>query len=177
MAQAYIDGGPEAGNKMMSDFDAVTQKIGEDVEGMLEAKNKAVEAILTNLKEEVQAEHQVADMNTYFTIAFVILLAVAMAGNFVVLTRRVMRPLDKIVESIRQIGAGLYDQPIDFANRPDEVGEIGAALCAFQENGLKREQFERLENTNRERERLRQNHMETVLNDYRDVRSSLNFYT
>jgi len=169
MAQAYVDGGPEAGNKMMSDFDKVAEKINGDIDRILEAKRKNIEKTIALIDSEAEMEREAALWRNYLVYGFLAVFLVSMTAIVMLLIGRVIRPLDAATRAIKQMATGRHDVDIAFAGRGDEFGEIGSALETFRQNGIEREKLQNRETATRELERMRQDYMEKVVGEFRSV--------
>ncbi|WP_431028712.1 methyl-accepting chemotaxis protein [Lysinibacillus sp. LZ02] len=120
MAQNYIDGGPEQGNKIMGEFDATSIAINKMVD---ELKQESV-AQTTNGLQDIQ---QLLDNNTNFFImmfSFVILIGIIIA---LLLSRSIISPLQQIIHSTEQIAKGDLGTSVRL-NRKDELGKLAEAF-------------------------------------------------
>ncbi|TIX92135.1 methyl-accepting chemotaxis protein [Rhizobium sp. P44RR-XXIV] len=50
-------------------------------------------------------------------------------------TVHLSRPIRKVTDAIKQVADGKFDIDVPFAGRPDEIGEMAAAVDVFKENG------------------------------------------
>lgn len=50
-------------------------------------------------------------------------------------TVHLSRPIRKVTDAIKQVADGQFDIEVPFAGRPDEIGEMAAAVDVFKENG------------------------------------------
>ena len=55
---------------------------------------------------------------------------------------RVVRPMAKMTETMRQVAEGNLDQPIPYEGRRDEMGRLARALAVFRQNALERRRVE-----------------------------------
>jgi methyl-accepting chemotaxis protein len=67
------------------------------------------------------------------SLAFLLALAVTMAGVYVV-RNRLMRPVRAILDAIARIGARDYATPVPQSRHPDEFGTMAAALESLRES-------------------------------------------
>ena len=138
MARAYVDRGPEGGNPMMGDFDAVAEKIGAATDALVAEVETVAAARLDRLKRNTQA---VADGNGTVTTLVLLLagvgLAVALAGGIY------LHALFGRAFSALQFDLGLItrgDTRTPFAldpGRKDEFGRLAAALGEFRASLLR----------------------------------------
>lgn len=124
MAQAYIDDGPDSGNKTMADFDKVAADITGDVDNFLAATVKRVESSVT---KQTQAA---ADVRTALIVGSLVTL-VGLTILFVIMSRA--------LALLPAIAAKLASGDLTFAvdtNRQDEVGQIMNSLHGVRDRLL-----------------------------------------
>lgn len=131
MAQAYIDGGPASGNKMMAGFDAQAEALSESIQALtkliedhsakdLAAMRKQSAEILSSNK------HMVNAMIVPTIIAFII------AAFGIVVVARTVKNLSSITESVENIADGDLETPVAVRNLQNEIGRIGSAIDDFR---------------------------------------------
>jgi methyl-accepting chemotaxis protein len=125
MAKAYIEGGAQAGNKMMAGFDEAAESINNSIEPFLEEQ-------LAELDSEM--ERTLSAMNSL--IAVITLGAVAMLVLIVistlVITRSICRPLAEVTAMLRDISEGEGDLTKRLnADSKDELGELATYFNKF----------------------------------------------
>ncbi len=74
------------------------------------------------------------------SLAFLIALAVTLAGVYVV-RNRLMRPVHAILDAIARIGARDYATPVPQSRHPDEFGTMAAALESLRESAATAERL------------------------------------
>ncbi|MDA9504972.1 chemotaxis protein [Bradyrhizobium sp. CCBAU 11386] len=74
------------------------------------------------------------------SLAFLVALAVTMAGVYVV-RNRLMRPVRAILDAIARIGARDYATPVPQSRYPDEFGTMAAALESLRESAATAERL------------------------------------
>jgi methyl-accepting chemotaxis protein len=116
MAQAYVDKGPAGGNAMMADFDAVAEKISEDVDKFL---NNAKQNTVASLSSQNKA----ADSSTYY-IGIGSLLILALIALTYFMNRSTISSLDKFIKNFGVMSEGDLTPKAD-ASRKDELGQLG----------------------------------------------------
>lgn len=124
MAQSYIEGGPEKGNKMMGDFDETSIAINELVDEFTSGSVAKTEENLTRIQELI-------DRNTKFFLivySLVIVIGIVVAT---LLSRSIINPLDKIINSTNAIASGDLGQSV-LLNRKDELGKLSQSFDAMR---------------------------------------------
>ncbi|HAI30261.1 MAG TPA: hypothetical protein DHW36_09300, partial [Thalassospira sp.] len=136
MAQGYIDGGPEVGNKMMANFDDAAANLASALEIAVEhteTYSKSIEdelvAKLTGLERNVES---VFVLTTVVTIASIIVCALIAW----VMHRRISAPVAESVTTLAQLADGKYDVKLTETKRNDEVGDLVRVMHVFRETGL-----------------------------------------
>ncbi|MEN8195794.1 MAG: methyl-accepting chemotaxis protein, partial [Pseudomonadota bacterium] len=141
MAQAYIDYGPAAGNRMMSAFDAVAAEIGE-------ATDELVAVVEADVTKNIEHQRMVAativndNKNMLFrvSVAGIIGLVAAAFGGFM-LYRRVSGGLEYLQNDIDLLSdfatakGEADEESLDLKlneKRGDEFGLVGGALRLFE---------------------------------------------
>lgn len=160
MAQGYIDGGPEVGNKMMGDFDATAARLADALEVAVEQTDSFSESIESALIA------QMAGLESNVEMVFVLTTTVTIASILVCaliawfMHHRIAAPVAKSVTTLAALADGKYDVQLSKSERSDEVGDLVRVMHVFRETGLNnlkmREQQEanRLENEKQRRQSL-----------------------
>lgn len=125
MAQAYIDEGPQSGNRMMAEFDAVAAKMSENVDTMLARIDGDTSADL--VRQQQRADSMVRSIG----ISAVVVLA-GIIGLFFSMIRAI-NCLPLIREEMRKVASGDLTSDIQIT-REDEFGELMESLRAMQQN-------------------------------------------
>ena len=120
MAKGYIEGGPEAGNKMMDDFDETAEKLAAALGPFVEAQVKEVDEMSGNIIKLVDNLKAAVSVICLFSIAVIIL-----SGMF--LTHTITRPLEKVMDLARLLSSGDLMQTIDL-HQKDEFGKMSDSL-------------------------------------------------
>jgi methyl-accepting chemotaxis protein len=132
MAQAYVDSGPEQGNKLMGQFDAVALALKAEIQPFVAEHNE-------ELNQKVY-EMRVA-LNSFKSTTVIMSIA-AVIGAFLVgwlLVYSITKPLKESVAMIQQIDRGNLDERLNMI-RKDEFGVLARHLDQFAEN-LQKEVF------------------------------------
>jgi methyl-accepting chemotaxis protein len=125
MAEAYISGGPEAGNLLMGDFDVAAEGLQEQLEPFIEQQISQ----LTGSIDFILASVDRFLFNCVLGVVYTVLLC-GLVAWFV--TRSVTHPLNKLITALRDIAEGEGDltQRVDESSK-DELGEVGRWFNAF----------------------------------------------
>ncbi|MEQ9344820.1 MAG: HAMP domain-containing methyl-accepting chemotaxis protein [Thalassospira sp.] len=136
MAQGYIDGGPEVGNKMMGNFDDAAANLAEALEVAVEKTetySAAVEAELVQKLQGLESNVQfIFIMTTVATIAAILVCALIA----LVMHRRISKPIAESVSALATLADGNYDLAIKKSGRNDEVGDLVRVMHVFRETGM-----------------------------------------
>lgn len=120
MAQTYVDGGPEQGNKLMASFD-------EAAENMTEALTPFIESQENELSESMSIIISTAGKTKIFTLIAGLLTLCAGATIAFFTTRSITRPIQKVVDFIDKIAKGDFTSSLTI-DQQDEIGKMSAAL-------------------------------------------------
>ena len=116
MALAYIDQGPDGGNKIMAEFDTTAEAINSKVDQFVDEFRTSNNAVQQQQKEDSQ---QLENLNYIFSLAYFILLSILIIGG----TTYVTSPAKKLVETLQRIAYGDLTQILEVKNK-DELGDI-----------------------------------------------------
>ena len=123
MAKAYVSGGPEAGNKLMTGFDAAS-------EDLQKALAPFVKAQVVQMKGDLSASAAKADQVSQ-TGLIIVALALALAALVAWwVTRSITLPLTRALGVARRVAAGELDTRIDAD--ASEIGQLMAPLAKMQ---------------------------------------------
>ncbi|WP_312110242.1 methyl-accepting chemotaxis protein [Brevibacillus reuszeri] len=126
MTQAYVEGGPEAGNQFMGDFDLRAEEINQDMDAFRKEKMEQITASVSNIQDSITLS------NRLLIIFFICVLAVS--GTIAIwLGKSINRPLRKLNQSAMLISHGKLDQPIT-AESNDELGQLAKAFEQMRAN-------------------------------------------
>ncbi|MCW8854510.1 MAG: methyl-accepting chemotaxis protein [Gammaproteobacteria bacterium] len=121
MAQAYIDNGPEGGNRMMTAFDSVAADMTESVDAFLAATMNRIS------NESIQQAKDVDTARTLIVASSALILTIM--AIFVFLTHRSLSRLPKAISCIQKIAAG----DLSISLNPVKHDEIGNLLRAVDD--------------------------------------------
>ncbi|MBF0156334.1 MAG: bacteriohemerythrin [Magnetococcales bacterium] len=124
MAKAYVEGGPEAGNRLMHDFDREATALTEILRPFVTARVELANEVLAGIESEV----------VEFRNGSTLLLAVAvglvgLVGWFLV--RAILGRLIPLGEALHAIGLGELTARVTDCDRPDEIAAIGREINAM----------------------------------------------
>jgi len=119
MARAYIEQGPEGGNRMMSGFDETAEKLATRVDGLISPIDEMVAA---------QAQQQKALAHRASVILAAVSAAILAAVLFLywLISRRLAR-LGKVIRHVKSIGEGNLGNRLTVDSN-DEIGQLTHAL-------------------------------------------------
>jgi len=123
MAQAYIDSGPEGGNKMMASFDSVAAKISESVDAFLE---KSIQRSGAALHEEEELSLQ-AEKTVIITVLAVL---VGLVLLYFIMTNMV-KTLSLLPPVVNKLAVGDLTTTFQVEGE-DEVSQIMSSLDTMQ---------------------------------------------
>ena len=136
MANAFISGGPEAGNTLMAAFDSRAEAIAEDIDqlhAIMDDIGFEEEQHLRQATTELQSLNQ-----TLFRLAWgVALAAVAlMSGCVWVIRRQVIAPLLHLHACLVELARENFDVTVRYQERKDEIGAMARGVEHFKEKGI-----------------------------------------
>ncbi|SMD18966.1 HAMP domain-containing methyl-accepting chemotaxis protein [Rhizobium sp. RU36D] len=143
MANAYIAGGPAAGNKFMGTFDATSDKLQKEVEasgsivaGIVASDVKAAEAQSAALEARASSF-----FNTMVALCIALLAIGAAIAIFV--SRRLVRPVTTITNYMSGLAKGDLTTDVPHTGRTDEIGDMASAIAVFRDNILNKVRMEK----------------------------------
>jgi methyl-accepting chemotaxis protein len=156
MAEQYVAGGPEAGNKMMAEFDGVSDKLQAEVDatdslidGIVQDSAKTAEANFQTLSDEAAS----LGMLMKALIALGLLSGAALSYY---LNRKALRPLRAIEGYMGLLAGGDYSKDVPYVIRQDEIGAIANSVEVFRANAIERKQGREQREAAREQEIARE---------------------
>lgn len=125
MAQAYIDGGPEQGNKIMAQFDTAASNMVDDMTSIAQH----VETLSANADEKSSALMQRAMLISNINTAVFVLL---LLGFVLFLRNTLIKPLNHLETLFKSLNAGEANLKFRFdEGRDDEIGSIQQSMNGF----------------------------------------------
>lgn len=151
MAETYVASGPEGGNKLMEPFDAVADKMQEEIEaaGLLVSDvsariEDASEQRIANLEARAHFEAMVK-------ITLGILTLLASIALVVFIQKRLMRPLVDVTKAMNALAKGDMEASVSGTQRGDEMGDLARAFTDFRNSALQKDELARQNDENRDR--------------------------
>jgi methyl-accepting chemotaxis protein len=142
MAKTYVAEGPERGNQMMSEFDAVAEKIGEATDELVAHVEEITAAKLAAL--EIMTE-EIRTSNGWLVRTLVMLSAVSatvVAMFTVFLYRSVQSSFAGLHADLKTATSKDRERKMKLdPNRSDEFGPVAKALVTFRENMVKADEM------------------------------------
>lgn len=159
MAQAYIDTGPEGGNKMMEAFDAQAKSLSERVETMTSLIREHSTRDLSSVRDGNAA---ILEENDHLISTTLIPTAIAFFIGLVglVVVRQTVQNLSKVTQAVETIAEGNLETNVPMCTRSDEIGRICVSVDDFRKRLLSAKS---LEEKQRAEERLAQERAERVI--------------
>ncbi|MBP2305692.1 methyl-accepting chemotaxis protein [Azospirillum melinis] len=133
MAQAYVDGGPEAGNRIMGEFDSVADAIGDSMEA-LGASVVALSADrLKELTGGIGAVREAADGLRWTLIGAGLVILLMASACVVFLEAAMIRPLERLRRAMAALAGGDLEVEVGLSERRDEIGHMADTVRVFQQ--------------------------------------------
>ncbi len=136
MAQGYIDGGPEVGNKMMANFDAEAAKLAAALEVAVENTDAYAISVETKLVDKLVALDESVQSIFWLTTGVTIASIVICALIAWVMHRRISKPVAESVGILAKLADGNYDLKLQKSDRGDEIGDLVRVMHIFRETGV-----------------------------------------
>ncbi|MEJ1161539.1 methyl-accepting chemotaxis protein [Prosthecomicrobium sp. N25] len=115
-----------------------------------------------------EVEAPLAGMRNSMLLAALVLFAAAAAGGYLV-ALSLSRPISGLVGCMSALADGNLDVELKGADRHDEIGDMTRAVVVFQENAVERRRLEELAQGERQKEMMRQSHLETIIARFRSL--------
>lgn len=122
MAQAYVEQGPSAGNKMMGEFDKVAANLAQQVDPSLAAIRENSDRLLQ------QQVRDVAGLRNTVLVSLLVMIGLAATTFFIMISA--IRMLPRVVVELQHIADGDLSERACIKHNGDEIG----ALCNGLEN-------------------------------------------
>jgi len=172
MAKAFVEGGPEFGNKIMPEFDKASEDIQDSVEGILKyslSQRTEIDKNSDELLETIIEHNKIIDQISTSTGIFITILA----GLFsIYIIMRVVKPLQIFSESMAEMASGNLNVQVDGANKNDEVGKLARAFGELRSSLQKARELEvEQQNIKRRSEEDKKEAMQQLASDF-DGRTS-----
>ena len=126
MAQAYIDGGPEAGNKTMADFDRAAEAFSKSLQSMVKSREMAY-------RDAFQTVYQTEDRLQVLSL-IIIGLALSLGGIVALIIRGLNYRICGLSQSINEVSKSKDLRKRINDEHADELGDAGRAFNHMMEN-------------------------------------------
>lgn len=126
MAQAYIEGGPTEGNKIMESFDS----FAEDINAKINENSIITEDAIT---KKITLLEQRTERAEFFSLISVIITTILTLFLPYFMITPIIKSIQQLKVRSEEYAKGDLTQPIN-VNRKDEVGELASAMTEMQSN-------------------------------------------
>ena len=123
MADAYMNGGIDAGNKIMNEFNPYTDTINVKLESFVSRNKSELADYFEQLNHNFDTINFIRIAATLISLLLVIFIAILVATSIV-------RPVKTVAEKAEAMGKGDISKNIDFFSK-DEIGRMMEALNSF----------------------------------------------
>ncbi len=134
MAAAYVAEGPEAGNRVMGDFDEAAAAMADALDALAAETAEATQQDVAGLNRQLETVTAAMSRLGWVALAAGLLGVAGAVALWVGLGRAVVTPLARMTERMHGLASGKQDVEIPYAERRDEVGRMAAALAVFRDN-------------------------------------------
>ena len=126
MAQAYIDKGPAAGNKIMGAFDEVAENIANKVDPFVEQQ-------LTEQNGEMVATISAINNLILGALISFFLISATIVAIVIKVSRSIAHPMIRTVDMLQEMEKGHLTSRLAL-DRHDEIGQMADSLDSFADN-------------------------------------------
>ncbi|CAA7616236.1 Methyl-accepting chemotaxis protein (fragment) [Magnetospirillum sp. LM-5] len=166
MAEAYVAGGPKAGNAMMEAFDAVAGRIQDAATQGGTMITTKVDKAAADLSATSTANVKGASDAMGFVMGLGVLSILVGAIVGALVTRSVVRPLGEMTGVMEELAADHLDVAVPSTTRKDEIGLMARAVSHFKEQLILGRQMEAQARADQERELARGRTRELLTADF-----------
>lgn len=99
-------------------------------------------------------------------LALIIVVCAIAGGSFMLLLRRVIRPLSAMTDAIERLGKGDKTVEVPAAERRDEIGRMAAAVLVFRQNLIANEEMQAQQAEANEAKLRRAQHLEQMMRGF-----------
>tara|TARA_R110002012_G_scaffold101334_5_gene240374 strand:+ start:305 stop:2023 length:1719 start_codon:yes stop_codon:yes gene_type:complete len=142
MANAYIDGGPESGNKMMGGFDSAAEGMALSVDALAQSVFAVVKDSMDQSVVQSQGvldkQKSIGDAVLVISAAIVILVI----GVSLYIRLAALSKFNQLADAMKVVADGNVALDVPFVARRDEVGAMAKSLEAFRQNEIARRALE-----------------------------------
>lgn len=120
MAKAYVDGGPESGNKLMASFDEAAENMTKKLTPFVETQEAELAEAMSSIVSSAGSIRNFALIAGLFTLIAGVMIAY-------LITRSITGPIQKVVDFVNKVAKGDFTSTLTIDQR-DEVGKMSMAL-------------------------------------------------
>ncbi len=141
MAQGYIDGGAEQGNRLMPAFDKASDEMQDKVEQVVSLADAVVGETAGTLGQSIGGIQQDGDRLVKVTALLGSLGTLAIATIGVLLFIGVVRPLSSMTAVMRRLADGDLAVAVPRQGKRDEIGAMAKAVMIFRDHMVSERQL------------------------------------
>lgn len=141
MSQAYVSGGPAAGNALMGGFDSTAKEMSKEVDSLMKITSDITAASVEKVRLGLMEGREQADTMAKVTLGTALLTLIICGGIGIFIRTAVLGPLSGIANSMLALAKGNMNTDIPLVGRSDEIGEMAGAVMVFKDNMLETEQL------------------------------------
>jgi methyl-accepting chemotaxis protein len=145
MAQAYIDGGPEQGNKTMQEFDGQAEKMGNEIKSFVEEWNKRFDKNILEINESSESTFMASVFVGSIGIVIGVLLAFYLVISITGVLKRISEQLaqsseevasasNQVSDSSQNLAAGATEQASSLEETSSSLEEMASMTQRTAEN-------------------------------------------
>lgn len=126
MANEYIAGGHERGNRIMGEFDHTAEDINVRIDELRDVKIAEITEAVVKIEKTNKANNQLS------VVYLLIVLLIGLVAVFLH-SRSVILPLNRLIQDTKRIAEGDLSQKIS-ANTKDEIGQLALSFETMRVN-------------------------------------------
>ena len=153
MAEAYVAGGPSAGNPMMSDFDERSEAMGASLEALLAIRDGLIDQTISRIDADVGQVEEAITTTALVTSLAAALATLALVGAAFAFLRFVVRPIGGLTGVMEALTSGQRGVTVPHTGLGTEVGRMARATEVFRIALEEREALEKERATEDDRSR------------------------
>ena len=132
MAEAYVAGGPSAGNPMMSDFDERSEAMGASLEALLAIRDGLIDQTISRIDADVGQVEEAITTTALVTSLAAALATLALVGAAFAFLRFVVRPIGGLTGVMEALTSGQRGVTVPHTGLGTEVGRMARATEVFR---------------------------------------------
>ena len=145
-------------------FEAATRRI--------DAMKTIEDHVAADIVARADALARAAGLKFWVLASLIGVLAVVTAAVSIYVARTISVPIEHLAELMRRLAGNDTSVVIDDRERRDEIGDMARAVEVLRENVVERIRLERNARAEREREHLRQVHVDRIVTEFRSTIST-----